>query len=237
MKEIILQIAGKDKTVLALVRCIDKLMAAEDDHSIWIRGITDSDYQDTALQQLPVLHSFYADAQGYLFRKGQITPIGKVPELNWIRLNKFLAVELPVSLLPGTLDTVTTIKLIPSPRIRESVALLTSLEVWKQYGETASQIRLNNLVFAVSDQQQVLIMGSPLPSLPGKEFWAIDSLLIPNGYEPEIMMAVGFLTAMHNSSNNSYLLADENQRWQSISKSSFVPARRSAIRLSSITQP
>ena len=123
------------------------------------------------------------------------------------------------------------IKLVRSGNQRQGEALLTSLQHWKAYAESASAIRLQVLQFAVSDHDEVLITGSPLPSLPGKEFWIENDILLPCGFEFEIASVAGFIREKINTGGDNYIVFDQGGQWQKISKTFFVPAKRSAIRL------
>jgi hypothetical protein len=140
-------------------------------------------------------------------------------------------VELPVSLLPGKAKEQVSIKIIPTTNQREGHALLTSLSLWKNYAESVSATRLNPLQFSVSENDEALIIGYPLPSLPGKEFWMIDNILLPCGYEFELAVMPEFIKEKMNPDGTDMLVFDEQGKWQKISKSFFVPAKRSAIRL------
>ena len=108
--------------------------------------------------------------------------------------------------------------------------MLTSLEEWKQYAETAPGVRLERLKFAVSEKKEVLVIGEPLPSIPGMEFWQTADVLIPSGYDLEFDLLSGFIQQRFNSNNNSFVVFDKDCNYQVIDKNFFVTAKRSAVR-------
>lgn len=232
MQEIVLKIDKQQEEALGAIRCIDGLKVALDGNFIWLRGILYTEAPDMRLRQLPVLQSFLVNEKELLFPDGLLTPVEKLPELQWKKLTEYLTVELPPSSLPGKTAKRIPLELKPSAMVKPAVGLLTSLEQWKKYAETASSIRLSPLQFAVSSREVVMILGTPLPAIPGKEYWMIYDLLIPSGYEPAIGIAARYFNSRVNPDKRFLLLFTAEGDWEQIEKSAFVTATRSGIRLS-----
>jgi hypothetical protein len=135
--------------------------------------------------------------------------------------------------MPGQLPEKYQVKLVPSGHEKPGEAILTTLSLWKKYADAAPEVRLKALQFAVSATDQVLILGTPLPSIPGKEYWRRDTLLLPAGFDFEIPLIFGLITKKLNPLNDSFILFREDGHWEKISKIYLAPATRSAIRLSS----
>ena len=220
-----------DKAALGSVRCLPGLQAASAEGFIWVRGIPAQEIIDLRIRQLPGLHTYLLDADNNLFPPGGLTPVGKLKPLNWESLSSFITVELPVSALPGKINHQHAIRLIASGRSQAGNALLTDLETWKAYAEQAPLVRLQQTRFAVSEKNKVLIIGSPLPALPGREYVLQDMLLLPCGYEFDPPVISNLVITRLDPLKESLLLFDTNGSWEKIPKTAFVPSTRSAIRL------
>jgi hypothetical protein len=231
MSELIIVLSHTDKTVLGSVRCLPGLQAAEDDGFIWVRGIEAVEKIDLRIRQLPGLHTYTLDAEGNLFPPGALTPIGKLKPLKWVPLAEYITVKLPVSALPGKIGQQHMLRLIPSGRSQEGNALLTELSIWKAYAETAPLVRLQQNRFAVSENNKVLITGIPLPALPGKEYVLQDTLLLPCGFEFDPPAISELVFTRLDPSKESLLLFHTDGTWEKIPVTGFVPATRSAVRL------
>ena len=210
---------------------MEGLLVAEDDGQIWLKGNSAVINLENSLRQLPVRTTFLADEHKNLFVPGKLTPVDRLKDLQWMSLMEFIKVEPPTAALPGKQSSQLKVKLIPSEKERPGKALLTSLEAWKQFAETAPATRLEAWKFAVSEKNEVLIIGIPLPSLPGKEYWAADDLLIPSGYDFESDLLPRFASQKLCPGRNAYIVFDIDGCYQKIEKEFFVNAIRSAVRL------
>jgi hypothetical protein len=231
MSELIIVLSQADKAALGTVRCLPGLQAAEDEGFIWVRGIPVQEKIDLRIRQLPGLHTYTLDADNHLFPPGGLTPVGKLKPLQWIPLSTYITVELPVSALPGRIHQQIAIRLVPSEQSQAGNALLTDLDIWKEYAETAPLIRLQQTRFAVSEKNKVLIMGTPLPALPGKEYVLQDTLLIPCGFAFDPPVISTLIANRFNALKESLLLFETDGSWEKIPTICFVPSTRSAIRL------
>jgi hypothetical protein len=231
MKELIIVLSQADKAALGAVRCLPGLQAAEDEGFIWMRGVNALDKIDLHIRQLPGLHTYTLDADNNLFPPGGLTPVGKLKPLKWVPVAEYITVTLPVSALPGKVSLQHTIRLAPSGHSQKGNALLTTLATWKAYAERAPLVRLQQTRFAVSEKNKVLIIGSPMPALPGKEYVLQDTLLLPGGYEFDPPAISELIVARLDPSKGALLLFDTDGSWEMIPKTAFVPSTRSAIRL------
>ena len=231
MKEKILQLRLSDKESLGVVRTLPGLLVAETETHIWVRGIMIKEKPNLGISRLPATATYLLDEDHNLFPVGKLTPIGKLPKLEWQPISKFIEVKLPTSAFPGVVEKKHLVRLIPSEKMQPGKALLTNLSVWKKYAEGAPKIRLNQLRFAVSENREVLILGNPLPPIPGKEFWQKHNLLIPNGFDFEIPMVADLIFEKENTNDDAILIFHENKNWQKINLKHFVNGSRSAVRL------
>ena len=231
MKELIIVLSQTDKAALGSVRCLPGLQAAENDGFIWVRGISVHEEIDLRIRQLPGIHTYTLDADNHLFPPGGLTPVSTLKPMNWVPLSTYITVTLPVSALPGKINQQLVVRLVPSGNSQEGNALLTDLNTWKAYGESAPLVRLQQTRFAVSEENKVLILGAPLPALPGKEYVLQDSLLIPCGFEFDPPVIGPLISSRFDPEKGSLLLFDTDGSWEEIPKERFVQTTRSAIRL------
>lgn len=234
MQHFILKLELKDKDSLGAVRCTEGLMVAEDSSFIWIKGDNVLLNADFHLKQLPVKTTFLADDNNNLFIPGKLTPVEKLKALEWIPLSTFIQVEAPVAAFPGQTNEKVEIKLVVSKTERKGIALLTSLAIWKQWAESAPGIRLERLKFAVSEKKEVIVIGDPLPPIPGKEYWAIDDILLPSGFQFEFSFVSAFIAEKLNEDGRSLILFDSGGNWRTIDKAFFSNSNRSAVRLTTL---
>ncbi len=231
MKEHVMVLQQSDWDALGAVCCVPGLQVATQAEEIWIRGIAAARMDDLLLRALPARHTYQLDERGYLFPMHGLTPVRKLPDLKWIPLAERIQPELPISAMPGKVHTKLAIRLVPSSQVEAGVALLTTLATWKAYANQAPQIRLESLRFAVSEWNQVLIMGTPLPAIPGREYWMRNTLLLPSGFDLELPLLAGLLANKVNPQADAVLVLDENGTWEKIAFDSLIPATRSAVRL------
>jgi len=233
LNKMVLQLASMDKYLLGAVRCLPNLQALDTEQHIWLRGI-DAENIPLLLQQLPSIGRYYIDAKNRLFPVGGLTPVGTLAAGEWQPLKQFIPIEIPSSAFSGKTDKQYAIQLIPAEIERQAAALLVDLSEWKKYVNTAPQIRLDQLKFAVSATNEVLVVGYPLPPIPGKAYWQQDLLLIPNGYDFDLSSMASLLNTTLNKEQNAYLLFQETGTYQKVFLEQLVPTTRSAVRLSGI---
>jgi hypothetical protein len=232
--EKVLAIELKYSDLFAALRSLPGLRVATEDNVIWLRGITTGNDSDKLTRSLPVLYTYTLGQDSLLFPVGKRTPTKKLPELNWLPIRQFIPVTLPVSALPGKLNTSIPVTLKRSGKVRENFALKVKLAEWKVYAETAPQTRLNQLHFAVSAKGEVLVYGQPLPNLPGEAYWRLESMLLPAGFDFDPPVIAKLIASKHESGQEIFMLFEPGGHWQEIPISVFKPAKRSAIRLTRI---
>lgn len=231
MKELVLVLRCEDKDTLGAVRCIPGLLVAECGKELWLRGIYSLDSIDIKIKKLPAAAAYTLDHQDHLFPAGKITPVGKLKELTWIPVSEYIPVELPVSAIPGKTEEKHPIQLVQCGEPAKGAALVTSLAVWKSYAHSAPAVRLECLMFAVSENKDVIITGFPLPPVPGQELWKQGNMLLPSGYNFEFPFAAPMIEDMLNPHKDALLIFKPTGEWEKIPLNYFVQATRSAVRL------
>ena len=233
MKDKILLIAEKDRGALGAVRCISDLYVAVNESGIWLKCKGEFAIKNMLLQQLPVQKTFFIDGYNRLFIPNTLTPVAMLEINEWVSIKAFVALEIPIAIMPARLQSTININIVSSMNERNADALLTSLNVWKAYAKQAPLIRLQQLKFAVSENADVFIIGSPLPPIPGKAYWIKNKVALPCGFDLEWTFLTDAIEKKFTTGGELILIA-ENAEWQKIPDSYFVKATRSAVRFTEI---
>ena len=205
------------------------MQVAKEDEYFWVRGIV-GDNIPLKIRKLPATASYYLDEAFRLFPIGKNTPVGKLKNLDWLPIANFVEVEFPRAALAGKTKLTQSIRIVPSENTQEGVALLTNLSVWKNFANGAASVRLEKIKYAVSETREVLILGTPLIPIPGKEFWKRNQILLPNGFDLEFPVLADVIEQELNPKKDGILLFYEDGRWEKIMNKDFVKGSRSAVR-------
>jgi MoxR-vWA-beta-propeller ternary system domain bpX2 len=239
MKEFVVILSETDRSALASIRTLPKVEAAacvvaDETPQIFLRGILSADKLPIEIQKLPIQAVFILK-ENLLFPIGGVTPLSKLPDLKWQSLLDFTPIELPKSPFPAVVDAKTPVRLVDSEHIQKSCALLTDFKEWAGYVETAPQVRLNKLFFAVSKNGKVLILSDDvLPPISGSMYWQDAQMLLPCGKAFELSITAYLLTKKYDLERRALFLFSEElgmETPQRIELQDFVPCTRSAVRL------
>lgn len=234
MKEKILLVAWQHKHSLGAVRCLPGLQVAAGENGIWIKcGGVPAAYH-TQLLQLPAQKTYVMDDAGRLFYEGASTPVDVLKGVSWQPINQFIPVEVPVAAMPATLKKQALLKIVPSGNEREADAILTTLATWKQFAVEAPLARLQPLKFAVAEDGAVFVWGRPLPAIPGKPLWLQHNLAIPCGFDVEWPLLAPSI-AEKMGAKKHVILFKEDSTYETIAHEFFVPATRSAVRMTTLS--
>ena len=215
---------------LGQVRHLAGCWVAEQEDFLWLKYQWGKGEIPLALQQLPAKARYRLEEEGWLFPVQGLTPIGKLPKLDWLPIAAFVTVELPTAALPGVVKEPSPANLIRSEQLKESHYLLLSWKRWKEYALQASNLRLAPLSFAVSARQEALIYGYPLPPLPGQLFWEEYRILLPAGWAFEHAIMAQILSVTQLEGKEEILLYPLKNECERLARTDFQPASRSAIR-------
>lgn len=216
---------------LGHLRALPSLQVALSGDELWIRAEDPAMEMPEAVKGLPLLRNGWLDALNNFFDRGAITPTLRVTLPDWQILTQYLAVDWPVSALPAQVKEHINIQLIRSDATQPPVALLTTLVHWKEYGDRAAGVRLAPLSFALSGEARVLVTGSPLPTIPGTEYWNDRGLWLPAGFVFASRASADLFRSKWLMEDH-IILWQENGNWSDIPRSFFKTATRSAIRFS-----
>ncbi|RYY53838.1 MAG: hypothetical protein EOO09_16565 [Chitinophagaceae bacterium] len=214
---------------LSPVRAMRELRVCIDGETTWLQLENPGPVLPDQIRQLP-FSATYELKNGLLFPPGKPTPVADLPQLAWTTPAAVLPLELPVSLLPGQVTGRVALVLLPGETEQESTVLMTGYDSWKLYGETASQTRLDRVSYAVSEDGSILVMGDPLPALPGRAFYVSGDFILPSGFVFNLPVELFPQVMQQVFPADNWILFDRNSTWTAIPKNYFVNARRSGIR-------
>lgn len=231
MQNWIVSIHANQLSSLGNLRDLPSLQVAVYGDERWLKAQDPAMEMPEPVKGLPLIRYGRLDEFNNFFDRSAITPTLQLPALDWQLLTRFLSVDWPVSALPAQIREGINIQLVRSAATQPPVALLTTLSHWKEYGNHAPGVRLAPLRFALSGNGQVLVTGSPLPNIPGTEYWNDGGLWLPAGFAFASKASADLFRAKWLMDDHS-ILWQENGSWSDIPHSFFKPATRSAIRLS-----
>lgn len=212
------------------LRLEPRIEVLETPDSIWLCGDSADGRMERLLWQLPGAKRFDVLPGGELRPVGSRLPSGRLPAGDWTRLNTWAQVELPTAAFAAMSSPQAPLQLVRSAGEIEANVLLTTLADWTAYGDTAPQIRLERLRFAVSAEGKVIVHGQPLPPLPGERYCEQAGVAVPCGrswspaVEPELLRDAWKL----ESQDLAFVSTDGT--WDHLRGDQFVRATRSAIR-------
>ncbi len=223
---------ARDAESLAELRLIPGLEIATAAHVIWLRGPDWDEALGAALRKIPGLRQFEALPNGSLLPRGARVPDGRLPELRWSPLRANVPVRLPAPAPSGAGNPAPVrLSLIRTDVEMPANALLTETLAWLDWTAQAPQIRLRPLRFAAASDGRVWVEGAPVPAIPGQRFHVRDSIATPCGWTWSPALEAAALARWLSLAADDRALAAEDGRWEIIKVEQFVPATRSAARL------
>ncbi|MBX2877470.1 MAG: hypothetical protein KTR30_35450 [Saprospiraceae bacterium] len=230
MSILILHIEKKYSQQLGNIRGLPNCWIAEDEEKIWLKSEVEKGAIPMALQQLPAEGRFWVDESDRLFPVKGLTPVAKVPALDWLPVASFVSIEMPLAALPAKVTERISVNLVRSKDVKAANFLLLPWKLWQEYALAASNIRLKPLFFAVSEQAQLMVYGKPLPPLPGQLFWQTQQVLLPAGWDFEYPIMAEIISSTHVKEKGGLLLYQAEQLSELPPVDQFVQASRSAVR-------
>jgi hypothetical protein len=167
---------------------------------------------------------------GGLVARGRLLPEGFLPAgAEWVPLAELVRPVVESAGLPGVATARVALTLVRSGEERVANVLVTTLGAFAEYAEGAPAVRLARLRFAC-DGERVVIWGGPLPPLPGERFAEVAGVAAPCGFAWRPAVDAPSLRRVLGVAEGDLALLAVDGAWQRIAATSFVRARRSAVR-------
>jgi len=220
----------EDAFTLAPLRLVPSIEVAETTADVWVRGTAGDEKLSRALRSLPALARFEWLPNGRLRSVESRIPSQSLPALQWAAIAQWLLVHLPSPGLPGhSLDRV-GLSLVRSVEEKSASVLRTDFETWHYFVLQAPEIRLRSLRFALSDNRQVVIWGTPLPPISGRRFVEQEGIAVPAGFSWQPAVSPKVLRQVFQAGEDSLVIWDETNSCLHLHPEQFVPASRSGAR-------
>jgi hypothetical protein len=200
------------------------------DDELWLRGDVLDESLDRAIQRLAPIARYSLADDGDLVPLGNLLPQRKLPEARWLPLPSLLNADRPTAALPAGPPARVAVTVVRSADQRPAAMLRVSMPSWRAYAEAAPAARLARLRFAAA-VNQVLIAGEPLPPLEGTSLWERGGVAIPCGFALSPAVDPSTLRRALALNDDDVALFNDDGTWELVPAGAFVPARRSAVRL------
>jgi hypothetical protein len=207
---------------------------------LWLRGKSLSDQLDHALRLVPGARRYAILEDGQLVPEGQLVPRGRLPEGRWLLLVDWLAENLSLPTIADGLDSsgaaaqspgAVPLRLVPSGVVRDSALLETTLTSLHDYVLTAPQWRLDRWSYAAMPGGQVIVRGTPLPPLPGTQWYAEGAIYVPLGYAWEPAIEAALVRCVLDLEEGDSALLRPDGTWELVAAEDWVRCTRSSVRL------
>jgi hypothetical protein len=222
---------ASESDALGALRLRPALEIAPLGNVLWLRSPAIDEELDLALRKVPGLRRFALRPDGQLIADGARVPEGYLPTLRWQLLRDCFPLAMPASFGGGVMTNRVPIRLARSADELPANALLTEIQAWRGWAEGAPAIRLRPLRFAAAGDGRVWVEGTPLPALPGARFHRSDGAAIPCGWKIEPHVGPLVLRRWLVLADGDTAFAQPDGKWQIVKAEQFVPAMRSAVRL------
>jgi hypothetical protein len=222
-----IQLPRKSLTAALPLRLRPGIEALDTGPDLWLRGTGAPDEPlALALRLIPDARRFTVDAAGQLTPDALRLPVGQIPGGNWVPFASLAILRLPPAALPAEIDCRVEVSLIPAEQETEIDAVMVPLDSWTAWCATAPKVRLDRLRIAVRQDQTALILGRPLPSIPGVGLTNHDGLLVPAGLAWNPPVDAATLRRALGLPPGEFVLFDPDGTHERIAAEMFVPAHR-----------
>ena len=234
----VVRLSVADRRALDALRLAAGVEVAVIGESVWVRGPATAGAWP---RRLPAAERFERLANGVLRAPSARVPCARLPvDAAWTSLPAWLPVELPPPLGAACPTDKPALRLVRGGAEGSPDALLLDLDAWVEWAERAPAVRLGPLRFAaraaveldLPAPAQALIIGQPLPPLPGRRLVSRAGILVPAGWcwQPAVDAAV-VRRLLGLRSDELALWPEEHAPLAIIPAEAVVPASRSAARL------
>ncbi len=227
------RIAVGAASALGAVRLIRGLEAGQVNGEVWVRGPRLRPMDEETARHVPWEERYEVAENGRLRRRGRLLTEGVFPSCAWQPLDAFLRPRLPEPFVPGRQPNGVAIELRPAAGSSEPNLLEVARDDWIAYVETAPEIRLRCLSFAVNEQasHRVLIRGVPLPALPGDRFVEAECIAVPAGFHWHPPVSAGSVRSALGLDDSELVILRKEGNCSRVPRSAWNAAARSTVRL------
>jgi hypothetical protein len=223
---------GRDAEGAAALRLEFGIQACQSADGFWLRGIQLDDRLDRQLAKLPGGQRYAIDEHGLGIPDGCLLPTIRVPDAGWEPIAACFPLRLGTAALPGALPERLCVGLRRSGAEQPCTALVCSWEAWSCWADESPLVRLSRLRFSRCDQR-ALLLGEPLPPLPGIRCHVQGGLILPAGYALAPIADPELITEVFRLKRGDFALVDATGEWEMVSATAIAEAHRMSVRATS----
>jgi len=197
----------------------------------WVRGKRLDDVLEHELRKVPGLERFELLDNERLRPVGSRIPDRVLPRVNWRSLRDCSLIKLPLAALCGENTQKVSLVLVRTAEEQPTTALLVRQDDWVEFATIAALVRLERLRFAAAESRDVLVIGNPLPAIAGHRYAGSNGVLAPCGFTWSPAVDANVLRQLFQLNAGDFALLAEDNTHQVIRGEQFVPASRSAARI------
>lgn len=226
------RIAASDLAMLSVYRNYSHwLLCADGGNAYWLKIATGD---EEIFRKLPLVGRWTADADGQLTREGSRVPEAILPLVGWQPLADLLPVAPPRRSAPGMPPPAVGFRLVPDDGGHPATALICRFSDFSAWVSWALSARIECLRFACCEDGRALVVGTPLPPVPGAGWHRAGRLWLPCGWRLPDHVWVELLEEILGLGSNRMSLVHPDGSHEEVDEENLIPATRPAVRS---TQP
>jgi hypothetical protein len=192
---------------------------ATDGDAIWVKDFDYIQINALEVKSIPYKTLFYSK-EGKLFLLNSALPDRNIPSLLWTPIERAIAIELPrFNHNFFGIEEKIELQIIPSQIEATAIALLTQIDLLKAYTITAPEVRLQKISWTLLNDDEVLLLGTPLLPISGKTFWQRGDFLLPTGFDVDLYLLIEILNLRINPERKNWVIWNPNSTYFLIPKS------------------
>ena len=227
----IARICVADAEQLGSLRQTRGLMVLQEANWLWLRGEELDFALSVRIRSIPDAEMFRLLPDRQLAQWDESVPNALLPSGDWQPLHEWIQPVLPQAGFPASIHERVSLRLIRCSMETASNMWCANWRQWRDYAIKAPTVRLNRFSFAVSENWEVLIRGTPLPPIPGRGLIERDGIVVPSGwrFDPDLPFSV--VRQILNLGDSAIALFASDGSFEQIPESAFIQANRSAVRI------
>jgi hypothetical protein len=193
---------------------------------LWVRGRGSEEDVARVRSLLPGGRFFELLEPDRLRPPGRLVPTARLPEARYRPLRSWLSLSLPPVALCGETSRTVGLRLVPGRGPRGEELLLAHADRFRDFLSQAPSFRIAPLRFAVNGESEVLVRGTPLPSIAGERFVSCGGIAVAAGWTWTPALGVPVLRSWLGLAPGTLALWRADATIAEVSLSSFAPANR-----------
>jgi hypothetical protein len=214
---------------LGALRSWENLKMAQDEGVIWIKDLRWDQVEAAEVKTIPYKTLYYA-RENKLFPLHSLLPERNVPSLLFTPIERALPLSLPaLNHNYFGINQQVDVQLVPANQEEPACALVVDIEDLHTYIYQAPEVRLQHLQWVLINQQQALVMGTPVLPISGQAYWEKNDFLLPAGYNFEFHILHPAIDNLVNATGENRVIWQENGSYFLVRKNDFRPLSKSSL--------